>query len=274
MQKNKIPTFIINLKKDTDKKEHMKELCKEFNLKVEFIEAVNGKELSQEKVDSVYSKDEAIKEIGRELSLGEIGCFLSHKMIYQRMIDYDIEEALILEDDIEFDKNLLLVLNQIKSISDRWELILLGHHTESSRDKDTLCSIWQQKYIVGKYKLVRPCEIGYGAYGYMINKDGASKLLKQLKLTKPIDHFTGNSSYLNVYAINPAPIRIEAYLSDNLHSMDERSELQKEYENQMEHRDSILKKITKTLGMYIFLRKVRDELRMLINRIKPLREYV
>ena len=274
MRENNIPIFIINLKKDNARKEHMKDLCQRFNLEAEFIEAVNGKELSQEEIDSIYSKDEAICEIGRELSLGEIGCFLSHKMIYQRMIDDNIEEALVLEDDIEFDKDLLLILNQIKTINDKWELILSGHHTESSRNRETLCSIWQQKYIVGKYKLARPCEPAYGTYGYIINKKGASKLLKQLKLIKPIDHFTGDSSYLNVYAINPAPIKIETYLSDNLHGMDERDRLQSEFEGKTRGNDSVLKKITKLLRIYSAIRRSKEKIRRLISRVEPLREYV
>ena len=90
-----IPIFIINLKKDIDKQQHMEILCKRYNLQCHFIEAVYGKDLDKETLSMVYNKEKSISEFGRELTKGEIGCALSHMNIYKHMIEQNIEKAKI-----------------------------------------------------------------------------------------------------------------------------------------------------------------------------------
>jgi len=103
-KENSLSIFVVNLKKDREKKEFIIALCKKYGLQIEFIDAVDGRNLSRANILDVYSKEEAIKNIGRELSSGEIGCALSHKKIYKKMLDENINQALILEDDVEFDQ--------------------------------------------------------------------------------------------------------------------------------------------------------------------------
>ena len=136
-----IKIYIINLKRDFEKKVHMQNICKKFKLNPEFIDAVDGKFLSRKEIKTVYSKEEAIKNIGREMTKGEIACALSHKSIYQKMIDDNIDNALILEDDVDFDDRLLHCLSMIDDFpserSSKWEVVLLGHHSERSRESIT-----------------------------------------------------------------------------------------------------------------------------------------
>ncbi len=267
--------YVINLKSDVKKKQHMENLFRKFNLQVEFIDAIDGRKLNNKFISDVSSSVISIKEIGRNLSRGELGCLLSHKKIYKKIIDENIEMALVLEDDIYFDGYLLSILNNKDKFTDNWELILLGHHTGSSRKIDTKASFWNQKHIMHNFKLVRPCENSYGTYGYFITKNGVKKLLKRLSvISRPIDHFTGDSKFLNLYTINPAPIKIHEYLSDNFHSMKERCELQKKhvslYNNSSE---SILKKIATYLGVVQVIIDLREKFFILLKKIKPLRKY-
>lgn len=270
---NKI--YIVNLKKDKEKKQHMQELCQKFNLEIEFIEAIYGKELSTHELELLYSDFKANKKLGRSLSQAEIGCALSHKKIYQKIIDENISEALILEDDIEFDKSLLDILNIKENFNDNWDVILLGHHTRNSRDIDTLSSFWQKKDLIGDYKLLRPCEIGYGTYGYLITQNGAKKLLKELSIIeKPIDHFTGDSQYINLYVINPAPIKIHEHISSSFHSMQERTELQKNLNSIRNNgKIRIIKETIKTLVVYKIFKSIDSNIKILIKRINFLRKY-
>ena len=57
MMKVDIPIFVINLERDIGKKLHMEQLCQKYELSIEFIEAVNGKELSKEKLKQIYNKE-------------------------------------------------------------------------------------------------------------------------------------------------------------------------------------------------------------------------
>ncbi len=270
-----IPIFVVNLKKDIKKQQHMQKLCQKFDLDVEFIEAVYGKDLTQKEVDEVYSEKRAREEIGRELSQGEIGCALSHKKIYKKMINKKMDMALILEDDIEFDADLLKILNKVEYFNDDWELVLLGQHTATSRDKDTLSSIWARKSIVNGYKLVHPCEKAYGTYGYMITRNGAKKLLRHLDIiVKPIDLYTGSRTYSNLYTVNPAVIRIHDDLSDNYHSMHDRAKLDHLYGTKiMQDKYFLHKYLSVILKFFKISSKLKNRIKDLLCIIKPLGRY-
>lgn len=230
----------------------MQELCQKYNLQVDFIEAVNGRDLNKDDITQVYSSEGTINTLGRELSRGEIGCALSHKTVYEKIVNDNIEISLILEDDIDFNLDLLTLLDLKNEFQKNWELVLLGHHTGYSRNVDTTASIWNQMQLTEKYKLARPCEKGYGTYGYLITKSGAKKLLNHLNvIEKPIDHYTGDSKYLNLYIINPAPIKIHEQLSENHTSMEDR-QLQYNIQSLTTFKDRVRLLLTKLHLLEIF----------------------
>lgn len=215
MDYKEIPIFIINLKKDRQKKEHMQNLCIKNDLHPDFIEAVYGNDLHEDRISQVYSKDLALKHLGRELTKGEIGTALSHLTIYDQIIDQNIQAALILEDDVDFDFKSNDLIHIIEKSPKDWECIMLGHHTKRSRDIDTQASIWQKKHIGENLQCIRFAEQPLGAYGYIINKTGALKRLNDFKtIDRPIDDW--NDLNLNLYGIQPAIIKIDkSFLNDS-----------------------------------------------------------
>jgi len=270
-----LPVFIVNLTRDVEKKEHMEGLCNRYGLAFEFISAVCGDSLGQNKIDVVYSKSTTVKTIGRGLSFSEIGCLLSHKAIYQKVVDEELGVCLILEDDIEFGEDLLHVLGGINTLPSDWEVVLLGHHGGGARLSNTKSCLWGRLNLSSSYELARPSELACGTYGYLINKRGASKLLAELELIAlPIDHYTGDSSYINLYVVTPPVIGIHEDLSDNYHSMDERKELQAE---QVALRNvasfSWYKKMAIYLGLYHYLNNGFIIMSGALQQIMPLRKY-
>ena len=222
-----LKVFIVNLKKDTQKKEHMQRLCNKYKLKVEFVEAVYGKELLKEEVDKVYNRELSIKYFKRDLALPEIGCACSHINIYKSIVKDKIEYALILEDDISFNTDLLKIEDQIKYFPKKWDIVLLGHHSAYSRDIDTQGSIWNKKMLFDSYTLQYPVENGYGTYGYLVSLNGAKKLIQTLQtIIYPIDHYTGSSKYVNVYLIKPSVIKINDSISECFTSMNDRNSIE------------------------------------------------
>jgi len=111
---NKIPPiFIINLDKDINKRKYMLSLCKKLSLDCHIFNAINGYLLKEEEIKKKYSENKAISEFGKPLTLGEIGCFLSHLSIYKKMIEENIEEAIVLEDDVSLTNNFKKIINYI-----------------------------------------------------------------------------------------------------------------------------------------------------------------
>ncbi len=271
-----IPIFIINLKKDKLKKEHMQELCQKYDLQVNFIEAVYGKELSREENNASYSKEKSIREIGREMSEGEIGCALSHKMVYQKMISNNIQDAIVFEDDVEFDENLLKVIKQRYKFPKKAELVLLGYWREDIPNIKKLISFRERYLLIDNYQTVRFTGLVHGTYGYYLTNQGAKKLLNHLSksIYMPIDHYTGDDRFVNMYGIYPPVV----YLSSKFDFL---TELEKE---RLEKRSTIkpiekynrIKSFLKMIGVLnivkSFIAKYRD-LKQYLKRFKQPRQY-
>jgi len=203
-----IPCYIINLEKEKEKKTKMKQVCKRNNIQPTFINAIYGKNLEKEYIQKICNQSEAKKNLGRELTPGEIGVALSQLSIYKKMLSENIEVALIFEDDVDFRFSENYLKDLIKKLPNDWECLMLGHHTKRSRDIDTLASVWFQLKLNDKEKIVRFAESPFGAYAYLINLSGAKKMLKEYEIiNKPIDHW--NDRIINLYGINPSVVNVD-----------------------------------------------------------------
>ena len=200
--------FIINLREDKIKKYHISKELKKYNLNnATFFNAINGN--IDKQAYNIYDKfsNQIIKTIGRRMSLGEIGCLLSHKNIYKFIVDNKIKEALILEDDVKFTKEIKKILLNNKSHL-KYDILLLGYHDISSRDSFDI----GQRYILKNKSacIYKNTKKSHGAYGYIVSYNGAKKLLKYLKTPyEPIDHYTGNAEKLKCFSIFPITIKLE-----------------------------------------------------------------
>lgn len=207
--KTDVPIYVVNLRRDHEKKAHMDRVAQSLGAKFEFIDAVYGKDLSQSQVDEVYDSSLSRSAMGRELSLGELGCALSHLSIYQRMVNEGIETALILEDDVDVSSDLNQVLNAVRNFPEDWEVMLLGYYSETATERVSMANFWGKSAITPSHRAVRLVEVAFGTHGYMINLRGAKKLVNTLaKIVKPIDHYTGSGCYINMYALAPRVITL------------------------------------------------------------------
>ena len=98
---NKIKTYIINLKDSSDRRAYMEKVMSPFGfLDVEFVEAVDGRKMSPEEIETCFNQSKAHRRYGRILRGGEIGCTLSHKLCAQKLLNSNLPYALFLEDDL------------------------------------------------------------------------------------------------------------------------------------------------------------------------------
>ncbi len=274
-----ISIFIVNLKKDMEKKQHIQELCKKFGLDIEFIEAVYGKELLQSDINKVYSEKKSIEEIGRGLSRGEIGCALSHKMIYQRMIDENISEAVVFEDDTEFGQEFVNIIIDNNLFQGNADLVLLGYWYYGETNIDKLIHKQGKVDIDNGYKLVRFVQNMHGTYGYAISQIGAKKLLEymQQNIYLPIDHYISDSNLVNVYGLCPPIVNISAKFNLETELEKERRALRNKY---WYSKPSNLKIFLTSLKLFPFVRffwrkfiEFRKELMLLCLRYQKPKEY-
>jgi glycosyl transferase family 25 len=216
-----IPIFVINLKKDVDKRKHMEDLCKQHNLECQFVDAVYGKDLDNDAIVKIYNPDEALSFYKRELTRGEIGCALSHLNIYKIMIENQIKQAIIFEDDIHINNGFLSVIQSIDTFPNDWELILLGHLFK----KNSIYLRYKQQINSENY-IMRFCDVALGTHAYLINLKGALKLVNHLNSIKqPIDHFTGDEKYINLYGVMPQIVEVDKVLLQDSNIAAERAQM-------------------------------------------------
>lgn len=178
--------FMINLKRRPERRIKMEQTLNELGIEFTYFEAVDGRKLT----------DEVLHEKGIELmpeyldpyhkrpmKMGEVGCFLSHYTIWERMIEKNLQEVLILEDDIKFEpyfrEHAVQLMKEARSVGG-YDLIYFGR----KRLEDT------EDYITTSTNFVK-VSYTYWTLGYVITLEGAKKLLeaKPLKNLLPVDEF-------------------------------------------------------------------------------------
>jgi glycosyl transferase, family 25 len=117
------PIFVITLPQATQKQRQIKERLENLNIPFEFVEGVNGKLLSEEELREVFDREKSHNyykwyrnrtgSAGVELSRGEIGCALAHRKIFQKMVNENIDSAIILEDDVFVTEDFLPIIEKV-----------------------------------------------------------------------------------------------------------------------------------------------------------------
>ncbi|MBC8945999.1 MULTISPECIES: glycosyltransferase family 25 protein [Xenorhabdus] len=163
--------FVINLEKDIERRKSMQEQLQKVNLSAEFITAVYGKELTNEQlINSCPDFDDLA------LTLGEVGCSMSHIKVYKRMLDSSIPVALVLEDDVLFDESLITILSCLDNhpllLSSKPYVFLLNNTNEYFESF--------KKPLIENYNIVNVIDAAC-AFGYVLNLSAAKKLYHYLQ---------------------------------------------------------------------------------------------
>lgn len=168
----KIKTYIINLPKDKARKESiLKETAAIECLDCEMVEAVYGKELRQDEVMLLFNEKKFVCNYGRTLLPGEIGCTLSHRKCYDKLLTSGDDIALIIEDDINFVKKEIICNVLEKGY----------HHLESSEPRILLLyanfSTIDEGINLGNGYNLYSIYDGMATVAYMINRSAACMML-------------------------------------------------------------------------------------------------
>lgn len=189
-------TFVINLERAPERKGYIRALLTPLKfLDFEFIEAVDGRMLAKEEVENVFDCVMSYKRYGRELSLAEIACVLSHYKCYKTILERGLDFALILEDDISIvgDINVVKSIEWLVNRPDPIVLLLSGDYW------------FYRKATQNESLSVTSVFDAVGAYAYVINQAAARLMLeKNPKPSCVADHWAFYRSLgLKIQALSP-----------------------------------------------------------------------
>jgi len=221
--------YMINLDQRPEKFERSKLLLSLYGIYPYRFSAVNGWELSLEAVTALgvtyrasmpnrpmgtyfvdsappQPVDEEIQVEGRSyychcMSLGAIGCVLSHLSILQDAYDSGYQTIWILEDDVEIHQNPYLLSDLIDALDrlvgkEGWDVLFTDQDSKNPKGEYVPCLSFakrpdftpanpdrfaQRKEISDQFKRIGA---RYGSYSMIIRRGGMKKLLDFFKLHK------------------------------------------------------------------------------------------
>lgn len=231
-------TYVINLERKVERKNN---ILNEFNkanpelnfFNYVFFKAIDGKTENLLELYSVAVPKWRNRHTGKIMTNGEIGCALSHYLIWKEIVDTaeklnnpESYKVLIMEDDIFFVNDFVDKFKlSISEIDFDFDLLYLG------RDA---CELHTEHMVKNH---IRTVSYSYGAHAYILTYTGAKKLTSCnfLENIIPIDDFLAimygcpktplatfydNSAKLNCYSIFPNivgltnPFESDTYSSD------------------------------------------------------------
>lgn len=182
MTNQAISIFVISLGRAPERRAAIKEHLDSLGLQYEMVDAVDGNELSQEEIEG-YTKP------GFTYIAGVIGCYLSHILVYEKIIEKNLQIALILEDDALLNPKFVEVLRSGVQYTD-FDYCLLDSDQVSEAnpvfyDPDTRQELATNFPV---YETNIPPAL---LHAYLITNEGAKKRVNcAFPIEKPIDVHT------------------------------------------------------------------------------------
>jgi glycosyl transferase family 25 len=99
--------LLINLRQSSDRLRFQEQQFARLGIPFERLDAVEASSIAED----VYA--DVVCAWQRPISRGELGCFLSHRVAWQRVVDSE-HSALVVEDDVLLSDNLVTVLSQLE----------------------------------------------------------------------------------------------------------------------------------------------------------------
>jgi glycosyl transferase family 25 len=206
----KFKIFVINLDSSVNRLNSMQAQCDRLGLKFERVSAVRGSELSEDDKSKVYSLEQNLKKYDKVLNDGEIGCYLSHIKCWKKLIEEELDYALVLEDDGILTDELPLFITKLAKSFEHWDYILLSHGSKVKPVIESLNmgdGLWLQKTL----------KLNSTTTGQFISFQGAQKLVSSaLPIARPVDmdiqHWFEKS--LRCFVVSPFPVISGSFSSD------------------------------------------------------------
>ncbi len=169
--------FVINLKTSLQRRKIMERQLNKLKLPFEFFDAVQGSALTQEEVMAYYDKDFYNTRPGY-FTPGMAGCTLSHYFLYKKIVEENIKIALILEDDMQLNKDLPGMLEKLSAQIRNDEVIMLFYQSYFAIN---LCGPTASS-LNNKYNLFQVADTKglRSTGGYLITYEAAKSMAEKL----------------------------------------------------------------------------------------------
>jgi glycosyl transferase, family 25 len=194
-------TYVINLDRAVERWTFFQSMMNPTGIEYERVSGVVGRDLQLPIAE--FSAVHWRWLHGKHPNLGQIGCYLSHRKVWQTLLESNAEIAMVCEDDIIPNKNLKSIIDQaLREYSNCWDILRLsGFHNARPQQ---VCRLDDEFSLA--INLTRLCGTGC----YVVTRHAAEVLLRELNPMKvPIDHAIDREWFygLKAMAVDPLPVK-------------------------------------------------------------------
>jgi glycosyl transferase family 25 len=194
--------YVISLRRE-DRLKNIEDQQTKINHNIEIIDAVKGDKLDLDNMinDGIISSS---WKNGVEYKKREVGCYLSHYNIYNKILsDREPGYTIVFEDDFNVivDHFIINVNKIVELLNDDFDIIFLGNHTKNHGKllNDNIFYLDQNELLIG-------------THSYIINNKNIEKIIR---FTKNIDmaidwklSTLGKNNDLNILVVYPTLVDI------------------------------------------------------------------
>lgn len=177
-----VAAFVIALRSAVERTDQVDRLIAASPVPCRRWDATDGRALSAEETARYHSPELHHPHYGFGLTAAEIGCFLSHRRIWQQIVDESLSHALIMEDDLELLPNFEAVFDFALHHAPPTSFIKFHVHDFHGRGSPIV--------EVDGLSIVRPETIPLRATAQLVTRAAAERLLEQTRtFDRPVDTF-------------------------------------------------------------------------------------
>ena len=205
--------YVITLEKAKERQERIRRQFSEKGIDFEFVFGIDGRLLSQQEKDSLYDEKKSVsfykwyrKGEMCGLTLGEIGCTLSHQLVYQKILDNKLKNAIVLEDDVVIDDRFFEVVNLLNTTFRKKQNYVIRLDNEILRGGVLFKTTKMNDAFRVKQYIFNTCAAGY----YIDNKSAATMLSVNKPLFLISDEWNFFGMFVKLRSVNKCIVRQEA----------------------------------------------------------------
>lgn len=209
--------FVINLDDRPDKFENAKKQLDAQGIKCERISAIRGNLVPETEIKQNYDAIANKQHYLRTMSVGEIGCYMSHRKAWKKIVDENLDYAIILEDDCKPQPDFYKTPNLLEG--------LVGWHYIKLTGPRGGKTIQNSAPLKDGYSIAHYNKVPIATPGQVVSQEGAKILLKNSQpFFRPVDvdlqHYWEKK--IDVIGLEPKLVDTAGFDSD-ITAMDQKS---------------------------------------------------
>lgn len=192
--------YTISMKSSLSRRNFHSKQANEYQIKINYLDAIDGSTLSEKLFESLRYT------YLRPLSRGEVGCFLSHKRLWEECLSSN-EPIIILEDDAILSPAFMDAVSQLTPLTGIDRINLEGYYPQKKTFGKSMLQL-------DNFSLTEIYQERAGAAAYMLWPSGAEKLLNFYHNKATLADVALKKRFLITYQLEPV-VAVQALICEH-----------------------------------------------------------